>query len=84
LAGKVNAASAGAGTQVVLNTGQTEIRHLAGQTYGTMIANTANNVTIDTTTTINIDLSNMPPLSIGSTWFRVEGLAVDAAMRLGR
>ncbi|MGZ8311834.1 MAG: hypothetical protein ACXWUR_07180 [Allosphingosinicella sp.] len=84
LAGKVSVASAGVGTQVILAATEMEIRHLVGQAYGTSVANTANNVSIDNATNINIDLSNLPPLSIGSTWFRLDGLAIDSATRLGR
>ncbi|MDB5682360.1 MAG: hypothetical protein JWM75_58, partial [Sphingomonas bacterium] len=45
-------------------------------------ANTASDRTIDTTTTIGLDLGNVRPDLIGSSMFRVENVAVEAA-RLG-
>jgi hypothetical protein len=84
LAGKVRAVVAGTGTQVIMAAPDLEVRHLVGRAYGSIVQNTGNNRTIDTSTIIDIDLSNLPPLSIGTTWFRLQNIALDSATRLGR
>ena len=82
--GEIRVESAGRGHQVVLAQPTLDIRHLAGQAYGSIVANRGNDVTVDTVTNINIDLKNSTPFNLGSAMFRVEALAVDAATRLGR
>jgi hypothetical protein len=82
--GSVRLEKAGSGSQVVLDRPTLEIRHLAGQAYGSAIANRGNDITIDTVTNINIDIRNATPLNLGSTMLRVDALVVDAATRLGR
>ena len=82
--GTVRVEKAGAGAQVILSQPTLEVRHLAGEAYGSAIANRGNDVAIDTVTNINIDLRNATPLTIGSAMFRVEALAVDSATRLTR
>lgn len=82
--GSVRVDKAGAGSQVVLSGPTLDVSHLAGQAYGSVIANRGNDVTIDTVTNINIDLKNTMPSNIGSAMFRVEALAIDSAARLGR
>lgn len=82
--GTVRLEKAGAGAQVILSHSSLEVRHLAGQAYGSAMTNRGNDIAIDTVTNINIDLKNATPLNIGSTMFRVEALVLDSATRLSR
>ena len=83
-AGVVRLDQAGRGQQVVLTQPTLDVRHLVGQAYGTIAANRGNDVAVDTSTIINLDLGNVTPLSTGSVLFRVEALGLDAASQLGR
>ena len=82
--GNVRVETAGSGNQVILSQPALDVRHLAGDAYGSIVANRADGVSVDTITNINIDLKGTSPLNIGSTMFRVEALVVDAATRMGR
>lgn len=82
--GSVRLEKAGSGSQVILDRATLEVRHLAGQAYGSAIANRGNDITIDTVTNINIDVKNATPLNIGSSMLRVDALVTDVASRLGR
>ena len=55
-----------------------EVQHLIGQAAGVVIANTANNRTIDTTSTINIDMQNVPVAAISSAFLAARA-AFDSA-----
>jgi hypothetical protein len=72
------------GQQVVLSQATLDVRHLVGQAYGTIAANSGNDVMIDTSTIMNLDVRNATPLNTGSALFRVEALGLDAAAALGR
>ncbi|KHL24163.1 hypothetical protein PK98_15490 [Croceibacterium mercuriale] len=54
------------------------ISHLVGNAFGSAIANARNDATIDTQTTLSIDLRNAGPDVLGSAMLRVEGVALDA------
>lgn len=82
--GTVRVDKLGAGSAVILSQPTLDVSHLAGQAYGSVIANRGNDVSIDTVTNINIDLKNSMPSNIGSTMFRVDTLALESAARLGR
>lgn len=59
------------------------ITHLAGNAFGSAIANSGSDRAIDTQTTVSINLSNAGPDVLGSTMFRVQDIALDAvAMRV--
>lgn len=72
-----------AGSQVVLSRSTLDVQHLVGQAYGTIAANRGNDVTIDTSTIINLDLRNATPLNVGSAMARIETLGLNAAAALG-
>jgi hypothetical protein len=56
-----------------------QVQQLVGQATGVAIANTANNRSIDTSTTVNVDLSNVPVAQIASSF-----VAARAALDAGR
>ena len=59
------------------------ITHLAGNAFGSAIANSGGDRVIDTQTTLSINLSNTSPDNIGSSVFRIQDIALDAvAMRV--
>lgn len=60
-----------------------DVQHLVGQAYGTIAANRGNDVAIDTSTIINIDLQNVTPLNVGSALLRADTLGTNAAAALG-
>jgi hypothetical protein len=55
-----------------------EVQHLIGQATGVVIANTANDRTIDTTSTVNISMQNVSVASINSAFIAARA-AVDSA-----
>lgn len=54
------------------------ISHVAGNAFGSSITNTGNDRTIDTQTTLAIDLRGAAPDVLGSAMFRVENVAIQA------
>ena len=54
------------GSRVTIEVPGTQVSHLAGRATGSVITNTANDRSISTMTTIDLDLSNMEVGSIGS------------------
>jgi hypothetical protein len=82
--GTVSVQTAGSGAQVILSTPNLDVRHLAGHAYGSVTANRANDVSIDTSTVINLEIRNATAMNIGSTMFKVEAIALDSAARLAR
>lgn len=54
------------------------VSHLVGNAFGSAIANARNDATIDTQTTLSIDLRNAGPDVLGSAMLRVEGVALGA------
>ena len=82
--GNVRVEGSGSGSQVILSAPAIDIRHLAGSAYGSIIANRADDVVIDTDTVIDIQLGNATPLNIGSSMLRVDALAGDITGRLVR
>lgn len=74
----------GGASRVVLSGPQIDIQHLTGQSFGSMVANRSNDVAIDISTIVNLDLSSVPTLSIGSGLFKIEGVASDSSLWVGR
>ena len=72
------------GNRITLDGVGTDVTHLAGQAFGSVLANTVDNRAIDVSTTVDIRVSGVTPDMLGSAMLRVEGLALDAASRLGR
>lgn len=68
------------GAQVTLVTPMVEVRHLIGQATGAVIANTANDVSIDTVSTINVDLIGLPA-GLTNGMLMVNRIAAEAAGR---
>ncbi|MCK0127366.1 hypothetical protein [Erythrobacter sp. F6033] len=66
-------------TQLSVEVPGTAVSHLIGRTTGSVIANTANDRTIDTITTIDLDLSNMTVGSVGSLFPRLGSIARQTA-----
>ncbi|MEH3158294.1 MAG: hypothetical protein PGN08_04775 [Sphingomonas taxi] len=72
------------GSQVTLAGDQIGIAHLVGQSVATAVLNTGNDRTIDTVTTIGIDLRDAATLSLGAAALKVDALAADAARGMVR
>ena len=68
------------GSIVVLNGNGVELRHMIGAITGAIVANTANNRSIDTIVTVNIDLQNSA-IPIGNMLIRLEPMVLGAAAR---
>lgn len=54
------------------------ISHLAGQAFGSIVANSADNRNIDVETRVDLSLAGASPDVLGSSMFRVENTALDA------
>lgn len=68
------------GARVTLSTPTTEIQHLVGQATGSVVSNTANDRTIDTVSSINVNLVGVPAGLLGSA-LMINRIAVDAVSR---
>lgn len=78
--GSVQLAKDEAGSIVVLNGDSLELRHMIGNFTGTLVANTANDRSIDTVVTVNIDLQNSA-VPVGNAMLRWESIAVESVGR---
>jgi hypothetical protein len=78
--GTIRLVSDDRGSQVTLVTPTTEVRHLVGQATGAVIANTANDTSIDTVSTINVNLLGVPATMLGGI-LMVNRIAAEAAGR---
>lgn len=70
------------GYKVSLTKPDLQVSHVFGQALGSVILNTANDRAIDTATTINLDLMNATPMTVGSAMPRVETMALDVTRDL--
>ena len=82
--GEVRVRSAADGVRVDLKGNDIEVSHLLGAALGSVVANSANNRSIDVTTSVDIGLSGIRPDALGSAAVRAENLALDATTRLIR
>ena len=82
--GTVRVEGSGTNARVALDTPTLDVTHLLGQTIGSITSNRADNVSVDTTTNVNIVLRNVTALNLGSTMLRIDGIASDAAARTVR
>lgn len=73
--GVIRQSGTASGQTVRLDGADLSIAHLTGKAFGTVIANTGSDRTIDTSTTLSIDVRNAAPDVLGSALLRVEGLA---------
>ncbi len=67
------------GSQVTLAGDQLGVSHLVGQAVATAVLNAGNDRTIDTVTTIGIDLHDAAALAMGAAAMKVEALVSDVA-----
>jgi hypothetical protein len=79
-AGLVQLAKDETGSIVALSGNSLELRHIIGNFTGTLIANTANDRSIDTVVTLNIDLKNSA-VPVGNAMLRWESVAADMVGR---
>ena len=68
------------GARVTLTTPTIEVQHLVGQATGAVLANTGNDRTIDTVSSINVNLVGVPAALLGNT-LMINRVAVEAAGR---
>jgi len=79
--GIVNVTHIGSNYRATLDGAMLSIDHLAGQAFGSVVTNAADNRSIDVETTVDLRLAGVSPDTLGSSMFRVENTAIDA-MRL--
>jgi len=78
--GTVQLVKDGGGSQVILNGNSLELHQMIGSLTGSIVANTANDRTIDTVVTINVDVQNSGLLA-GNAVLRADSIALDTAGR---
>jgi len=83
-AGTVTTTPLPGGARVTLDAGGLAISHLVGSAIGTVIANTTNDRTIDTVTTVQLDLHNAGAIITGSSLLRVDAVATAATRAMIR
>lgn len=66
------------GQQIRLLGNGIDITHLVGSAIGSAITNSANNRTIESSTTLALDISGATSTNLGSSMLRVETLGLDA------
>lgn len=70
------------GVRVELAGDRLDVSHLVGQSFGSVVANSADDRSIDVATTVNISLGGVARDMIGASSARVDALALDATTRL--
>ena len=80
--GAVSLDRLGSGYKVSLAKPDLEVSHVFGQALGSVVLNTGSDRAIDTATTINLDLMNATPMTVGSAMPRVETMALDVTRDL--
>jgi hypothetical protein len=70
------------GERVDLAGNSIDVSHIVGQAFGSVLANTGNDRTIDVVTTVDLDLSHATPDLIGSSLLSVEAAAIDSTRLL--
>lgn len=83
-AGQVSAAFTNYGSRVVLEGAGLSISHLMGSGVGSVVANSVNDRTIDTVTTISIGVRNAEALTMESSMLQVDGIATAATQAMMR
>lgn len=78
--GSIHLAKDDSGSAVTLANDSLELRHMIGNFTGSIVANTANDRSIDTVVTVNVDLQNSA-VPIGNAMLRWDAIAVEAAGR---
>lgn len=56
------------------------VRHSVGREISSVVVNTADNRVVDTRLSINLQMDNVQPLSLGSIGFRVQAPGLEAAL----
>ncbi|MCW2380664.1 MULTISPECIES: hypothetical protein [unclassified Sphingobium] len=74
----------GSGFKVTLSQQDLEVSHVFGLALGSVLLNSGNNRAIETSTTINLDLMNATPATVGSAMPRIDSMALDATRDLIR
>ncbi len=82
--GQVSVQTSDRGARVMLAGDALSVSHLFGQSYGSIVANTANNRAIDTAVNISIELGNVNVTNAGSAAARIDSLALDSLRGLLR
>lgn len=72
------------GAQVMLEGDRLAVANLVGPSVATAVVNSANDRTLDTVTTVAVDLRNAAPYQIGAAQMRVDALAIAVGRVLGR
>lgn len=83
-AGLVTAGAHGGVRTIELRGTDLSITHIAGDAFGSAIANSGSDRQIDTQTSVSISLANAGPDVLGSTMFRVEDVALQAVAFRGQ
>lgn len=78
--GSVQLVKDGSGSQVILNGNSLELRQMIGSLTGSIVANTANDRTIDTIVTVNVDVQNSA-LLVGNAALHADSIALATAGR---
>lgn len=82
--GTLRLTSGPAGSRVELVGNAIDITHQLGRQIGTMITNTGNDRSIDTSTVVDIGLGGVTREAVGNSMARVENLALASTMLLTR
>ena len=80
--GRVSVSDLAQATRVRIEGDGVDASHLFGGAFGTIVANTANDRTIDSSTTISLDLRGATPFNLGSALLRAESVAADAVRQM--
>lgn len=80
--GRVSVAELPAGLRARIQGDGIDASHLVGAAFGSVVANTGGDRTIDTTTTISLDLRGATPFNLGSSLLRAEALGTDAVRQM--
>jgi hypothetical protein len=71
-----------AGHKVTLHADKLDVSHVFGNAIGSVLANTASNRVIDTTTTVSLDISGATAFNLGSSMLRIDTLVADSTAQM--
>jgi hypothetical protein len=79
--GPVTVTQADGGSIVTLATSDLLVKHVLGPSIANVVGNTANNRAIETSTVVNLSLSNTAPLALGASLLSLDAAALALAQR---
>lgn len=80
--GRVSLSSLPAGARARIEGDGIDVSHVFGAAFGAVVANTGSDRTVDTSTTLTLDLRGATPFNLGSSLLRADALGAEAVRQM--